>query len=83
MSGLTLAQRAGIQVAESRLVDVKGRGVSVITRFDRDGANRIPFLSANSLLALPPDQPGSCTLLADGIRQFGHNTEVDLHELYR
>ena len=80
---LTLAQRAGIQVAESQLVDVKGRGVSVITRFDRDGANRIPFLSANSLLALPPDQPGAYTLLADGIRQFGHDTDVDLRELYR
>jgi serine/threonine-protein kinase HipA len=80
---LKLGQRAGIQVAESQLVEVKGRGVSVITRFDRDGANRIPFLSANSLLALTPDQPGAYTLLADGIRQFGHNTNVDLRELYR
>ena len=30
-----------------QLLNVKGKGVSVITRFDRDGARRIPFLSAH------------------------------------
>jgi len=80
---LAIAQRAGIHVAESRLVDVNGQGVAVITRFDRVGGRRIPFLSAKSLLALQRDQPGAYTLLADGIRQFGHNTGDDLRELYR
>ena len=79
---LTLAQQAGIHVAEHRLVDVKGKGVSVITRFDRDGAQRIPFLSAISLLGLPPGEPGAYTLLADGIRQFGADTAADLRELW-
>lgn len=80
---LALAKRAGIQVAEHRLVTVDGRGVSLITRFDRDGACRIPFLSANSLLGLPPGEPGAYTLLADGIRQFGHAAAADLRELWR
>jgi serine/threonine-protein kinase HipA len=80
---LTLARQAGIAVAEHRLVEVGGRGVSVITRFDRDGTRRIPFLSANSLLGLPPEKPGAYTMLADGIRQFGHDIVTDLHELWR
>jgi serine/threonine-protein kinase HipA len=80
---LTLARQAGITVAEHRLVAVGGRGVSVITRFDRDGARRIPFLSANSLLGLPQGELGAYTMLADGIRQFGHDIVADLHELWR
>lgn len=80
---LTLARKAGITVAAHRLADVKGQAVSVITRFDRDGGRRIPFLSANSLLGLSPDQPGAYTLLADGIRQFGQDTTADLRELWR
>ena len=80
---LTLARRAGIEVAGHRLVAVKGRAVSVITRFDREGARRIPFLSANSLLGLARGEPGAYTLLADGIRQFGHDATAELRELWR
>lgn len=80
---LTLAAKAGIRVAEHRLVSTKGRNVSVITRFDRDGSKRIPFLSANSLLGLAQDEPGAYTLLADGIRQFGDDVRGDLRELWR
>ncbi len=80
---LALAQQAGVHVAEHRLVLVKGKGVSVITRFDRAGARRIPFLSANSLLGLSHDQPGAYTMLADGIRQFGHEAVGDLRQLWR
>lgn len=80
---LTLAQQAGITVAGHRLVDVKGKAVSIITRFDRDSGRRIPFLSANSLLGLKSGESGAYTMLADGIRQFGHDPVSDLHELWR
>ncbi len=80
---LSLARAAGIVVADHKLVTVGGRGVSVITRFDREGAQRIPFLSANTLLGLAPGEPGAYTLLADGIRQFGDDTSGDLRELWR
>jgi len=80
---LTLARNAGIQVAGHRLVSAGGRNISLITRFDRAGTNRIPFLSGSSLLGLQPGEPGSYTMLADGIRQFGHNTASDLRELWR
>jgi serine/threonine-protein kinase HipA len=78
---LTLARNAGIRVAEHQLVTVKGRSVSVITRFDRDREQRIPFISGQTLLALSVDQPGAYTQLADGIRQFGHETAANLGEL--
>jgi serine/threonine-protein kinase HipA len=80
---LTLAHKAGIRVAEHRLVSSEGRNVSVITRFDRDEGKRIPFLSANSLLGLSQGELGAYTMLADGIRQFGDDVRGDLHELWR
>ncbi len=80
---LTLAAQAGIQVAEHQLVPVGGQGVAVITRFDRVGTNRIPFISAATLLALPQGDQAAYTLLADGIRQFGNNVPGDLRELWR
>ena len=80
---LTLAKNAGINVPEHQLVNVKGKGVAVISRFDRDGAVRIPFLSAQSMLGLAPSEPGSYTMLADGIRQFGYDIGGDLRELWR
>ena len=80
---LTLAAQAGIQVAEHRLVSVSNQSVAVITRFDRAGKNRIPFISAASLLGLPQGDVGAYTMLADGIRQFGNEISSDLHELWR
>ena len=80
---LTLAERASIQVAEHRLVSVGSQSVAVITRFDRVGQKRIPFISAASLLGLPQGEPGAYTMLADGIRHFGHDVSGDLRELWR
>lgn len=81
---LTLAGKAGIHVAEHRLVTASHRNVSIITRFDRDEAGRrIPMISAHSLLGLAAGDAGAYTLLADGIRQHGDDTAGDLRELWR
>ncbi|HXT39253.1 MAG TPA: HipA domain-containing protein [Candidatus Angelobacter sp.] len=80
---LTLAEQAGIQVAEHQLVPVGRQSVAVITRFDRTGKNRIPFVSASSLLGLAQGDMGAYTLVADGIRQFGNDVAGDLRELWR
>ncbi|MGD1089850.1 MAG: type II toxin-antitoxin system HipA family toxin [Verrucomicrobiota bacterium] len=80
---LTLAEQAGIQVAEHRLVSVNNQSIAVITRFDRAGKDRIPFISAASLLGLPQGDVGAYTMLADGIRQFGDDVSGDLRELWR
>jgi len=80
---LTLAAKAGIRVVEHQLVPVGQHGVAVITRFDRAAQARTPFLSGASLLGLPQGDPGAYTLLADAIRQFGHDVAGDLRELWR
>src|SRR5208282_1619660 len=80
---LRLAEQAGVRVAEHQRVPVGKQSVAVITRFDRAGKNRVPFISAASLLALPPGEAGAYTMLADGIRQFGHDVSGDLRELWR
>lgn len=79
---LNLARDAGIRVAEHKLVAAGGQHVSVITRFDRADDTRIPFISGATLLALTFGDPGAYTLLADGIRQFGHDVVGDLRELW-
>ena len=56
---------------------------AVITRFDRVGSDRIPFVSGASLLGSRQGEPGAYTLLADAIRQFGDNVADDLRELWR
>ncbi len=78
-----MAKNAGIDVVEHQLLSAHRKGVSLITRFDRNGKERIPFLSGNTLLGLTQNDPGAYTLLADGIRQFGDNIERDLQELWR
>jgi serine/threonine-protein kinase HipA len=80
---LALAAQARIQVAEHWLVPVGTQNVAVIARFDRAEENRVPFISAASLLGLPQDDAGAYTILADGIRQFGNNVPRDLMELWR
>ena len=80
---LELATAAGIKAAGHRLVTVGKRNVAVITRFDRNGGARIPFISAATLLGLPPGEVGSYAHMADGIRQFGHDVAGDLKELWR
>ena len=51
MVALSLAHRAGIEVPAARIETVDGKQVLLLKRFDRQGAQRIPFLSAMSMLA--------------------------------
>ena len=80
---LALAAKAGIGAVEHQLIPLRKHSVAVITRFDRAGNRRIPFLSGASLLGLRSDDPGSYTRLAEGIRQFGDDVAGELRELWR
>jgi serine/threonine-protein kinase HipA len=80
---LTLAQKSGIQVPDWRLEAVGGRRVLVSRRFDRKGANRIPFLSALSLLQAQDNQMHSYLEIADAIRVLSASPKKDLAELWR
>ena len=80
---MTLARRAGVNVAEARLQNVAGRPVSLISRFDRVGDRRIPFLSAMSLLGLDDGDDATYTDIAEAIRMYSSRPTEDLHELWR
>jgi serine/threonine-protein kinase HipA len=80
---LALARKAGIEVADHKLVSIGNQNVALISRFDRAGTIRIPFISGSSLLGLSESDPGAYTVLADGIRRFGDDVAGDLCQLWR
>lgn len=80
---LTMAQEAGIRVAESTLLSVEDRDIILLSRFDRDGTSRTPFLSAMSLLDAVDQEARSYLEIAEAIRRFGAQTRADLSELWR
>lgn len=80
---MTLARQAGLTVADANLLDVAGRPVALIRRFDRAGSRRIPFLSAMSLLGLNDGDEGTYTDIAETIRMYSSSPTEDLHELWK
>ena len=80
---LTLAKKAGINAAFGRLLNVVDRPVALISRFDRLGAHRHPFLSAMTLLGLGEGDTATYTDIAESIRMYSSAPIEDLHELWR
>ncbi len=80
---MMLARKAGINAATARIEDVAGRPVALITRFDRHSGQRIPFLSAMSLLGLNDGDEATYTDIAEAIRMYSSEPTEDLHELWR
>lgn len=80
---LQLAKKAGLNVPEFRLENIAGRAVLILRRFDREGARRIPFLSAMSMIGASDNQSHSYLELMDALRQQGSSPELDGHELWR
>lgn len=80
---MTLATKAGVNAAAARLLDVAGRPVALITRFDRQDGQRIPFMSAMSLLGLNDGDEATYTDIAESIRMYSSEPTKDLHELWR
>lgn len=87
---LKLADRCGLNTADSRIETIAGRDVLLVRRFDRDqaekGYRRHRMVSALTLLQAE-DSPGerknwSYLLLADEIRRVVSAPEQDLHELF-
>lgn len=81
---LTLAKRAGIAVPAARIEMVpKKKPVLLLRRFDRDGAWRIPFLSAMSLLGSRDNETRSYLEIVDALRQHGAAPRADMEALWR
>lgn len=83
---MDLAARAGCDVARVELVDVAGRDVLLVERFDRgpDG-QRMAFVSALTLFGLDEmmGRYGTYPLLADALRERTARRREQLHELFR
>ena len=80
---LMLAEKAGINAARGSLQMVGSLPVSLIQRFDRAGEERIPFLSAMSLLGLQDGDRATYTDIAECIRMYSNSPTNDLYELWR
>jgi serine/threonine-protein kinase HipA len=80
---LSLAARAGIDVPSHRVAEAAGQQVLIVRRFDRLGGNRIPFLSAMSMIGASDGEDHSYLEIVDALRKYGANVAQDLPQLWR
>lgn len=80
---LTLSEKAGLRTTGWRVERTNAASALIVRRFDRDGATRIPFLSAMSMLDASDGDLRSYLELADALRQYGSEPAGDCAELWR
>ena len=80
---LRLAGQAGIATPTHDLIDVAGKKVMLSRRFDRQGAIRIPFLSAMAMMGARDGERGSYPEIVDALAEHGARGKTDAHALYR
>ena len=80
---LRLAAKAGIPVPDWRIEHVLNKPVLLLRRFDRVQGQRIPFLSAMSMLGASDNESRSYLEFVDALRRYGANPKQDMHELWR
>lgn len=80
---LELASRCGIRVPTWDLHVVDGKAVLVVGRFDRQGAHRIAYASALTMLEATDGDAASYLDIADAIERQSPDTTADLRELWR
>ncbi len=80
---LTLASNAGITVPSWQLETVTTKPTLIIRRFDREGKQRIPFLSAMSMMGAKDGDQHSYLEIIDAIKQYGSLPKQDLIHLWR
>ena len=80
---LRLAAKSGIPVPDWRIEHVLNKPVLLLRRFDRVQGERIPFLSAMSMLGASDNESRSYLEFVDALRQYGASPNQDMHELWR
>ena len=80
---MTLATKAGISVPEWRLERVMDKPVLLLHRFDRMQGQRIPFLSAMSMLGATDNESRSYLEFVDALRRYGASPKRDMQDLWR
>lgn len=80
---LDLAHRAGLVVPRNELVNIAGRGVLTLDRFDRDGERRVGYISALTLVQGRDGDAFDYTEVAETLQEEGSRTSSDLRQLWR
>lgn len=82
-TALDLAELAGIAVPGRELVTIDGRSVLILERFDRDGENRLGYISAMTLVGADDGEVRDYTEVAEILPEHGSRASQDLQELWR
>ncbi|HEX2393202.1 MAG TPA: HipA domain-containing protein [Solirubrobacterales bacterium] len=80
---LRLARGAGLTVADSDLIDVGGRAVLIVDRFDRRGEQRVGYVSAMTMLEAVDGEARTYLDLVEVIEEESDRVTEDLRELWR
>lgn len=81
---MNLAAEVGIKTSEAKVLS-NGRSfpLAIIRRFDRAGATRVPFISAQTFMGLPGAAPGNYADVAFRMIRWSKAPIADQLELYR
>jgi serine/threonine-protein kinase HipA len=80
---LEMARDSGIPVAASELLQIEGRAVILLRRFDRTRGTRIPMISAMALTGGRPEEAHGYLEIAEAIQRFGARPRQGLKDLWR
>lgn len=83
MTALDLADRCRIEVPPRSLVEIGGRSVLVVERFDRAGSSRVPYASARTLIGGTDRQSADYLEIAEALGVLGFAPAHDLTALFR
>ncbi len=82
-TALDLAEMCGFPTPSRRLVDVAGRHVLLLGRFDRTDRSRVPYISAMTLVDGRDGQEHDYLDVAEALADHGSNVAADLEQLWR
>ncbi|MGB3763898.1 MAG: type II toxin-antitoxin system HipA family toxin [Ornithinimicrobium sp.] len=82
-TALDLAKLAGIRTPHTKLLRVDGASVLLLERFDRQGAQRVPYISAMTLLGARDGDVHDYTEIAEMLVDHAVAPREDLRELWR
>lgn len=80
---LRLASKSAILVPDWRIEHVLNKPVLLLRRFDRVQGERVPYLSAMSMLGANDNESRSYLEFVDALRRYSANPIKDMHELWR
>jgi serine/threonine-protein kinase HipA len=83
MTALDLAEACGIKTPTRRLVDLAGKQVLLLERFDREVSQRIPYISAMTLHQAHDEDRREYIEIAEALQVVGSDVRVDLQEFWR